>query len=141
MKDQVRPGHRDTRSTGSVDQIHPGHTDPPKIISRCSRIFVEDLHVNRLSVDSNKRSMNDKINRGFLLRICMWTDWPQIQIEDLWVTRSIADSCWGSACDLVEQGIDGSRGSCSDLALIVQSLLWLPRGGSEMDQGNQEAGL
>ncbi len=36
-----------------------------------SRIFVEDLHVNRLTADSNGRSMSDKINRGFLLRICV----------------------------------------------------------------------
>ncbi len=33
--DQVRLGHRDTQSTGSVDLIHPGYPDPPKIISRC----------------------------------------------------------------------------------------------------------
>ncbi len=35
--------------------------------------------------------MNEKITRGFLLRICMWTGWSQILTEDWWVTRSIVD--------------------------------------------------
>ncbi len=35
------------------------------------QIFIEDLRVNRLTADSNGRSMSDKINRGFLLRICV----------------------------------------------------------------------
>ena len=43
--DQVRPGHRDTRSAGSVDQIHPKHPDPPKIISRCSKAFIGPLSI------------------------------------------------------------------------------------------------
>ncbi len=34
MMDQVRPRHRDMRSTGLADQIHPEHSDLPKIISR-----------------------------------------------------------------------------------------------------------
>ncbi len=38
--DQVRPGHRDTQSTGSVDQIHPGHPDPPKKISQCGHLHI-----------------------------------------------------------------------------------------------------
>ena len=43
MIDQVRPGHRDTRSTGSVDQVHPGHPDPPKIISRSDELMPSSL--------------------------------------------------------------------------------------------------
>ncbi len=32
--DQVRPGLRDMRSTGSTDLIHSEHPDPQKIFSR-----------------------------------------------------------------------------------------------------------
>ncbi len=46
MMDQVRPGHRDTRSTGSVDQIHLGHPDPPKIISRCATTVHTPFELN-----------------------------------------------------------------------------------------------
>ncbi len=100
-----------------------------------SQIFVEDLCVNRLTADSNGRSMSEKINRGFYwgsayeevdqkfkLKIYEWQDqswifvkdlymsrliksWPQIQIEDLWVTRSIANFCFGFAYEQVDQSL------------------------------------
>ncbi len=106
-----------------------------------SRIFVEDLHVNRLTTDFNGRSMSDKINRGFCwgsackqvdrrfkLKIYDWqnqlrifvkdlrvsrltTGWPQIQIEDLWVTRLIADFCWASTCEHVDHRLTADSNS------------------------------
>lgn len=58
--------------------------------------------------------MSDKINPGFLKRICKLSNylrilledlhmkkWLQIIIEDLWVIISIANSCWASAYEQV----------------------------------------
>lgn len=43
MVDQVRPRHRDMRSTRLVDQIYPEHLDPPKKISDI-QVFIITLY-------------------------------------------------------------------------------------------------
>ncbi len=133
-------------------------------VKRSIADFVEDLHVNRLTVDSNWRSLSDKINREFLFWICVWagwpkfdrrfklkiyewqdqsrilvedlhvsrltTDWPQIKIEDLWVTRSIADFCWGSACEQIDHRltVDSNSWSMSDKinrGFLLKICVWI----------------
>ncbi len=38
----------------------------------------------------------------------MSISWLQIQIEDLWVTRSIADFCWGSTCEQIDYKLNAN---------------------------------
>ncbi len=56
--------------------------------------------------------------------------WPQIQIEDLWVTRSIADFCWRSACKQIDHRLtaDSNWRSMSDkinCGFLLRICVWV----------------
>ncbi len=73
--------------------------------------------MKRLTADLKPRFMSDKINRGFLLRICVWKGWSQILIKDLLVTRSVADFQWGSAVNRLNMVL-------IDQEAVAQMWLW-----------------
>ncbi len=52
MIDQIRPGHKDMQSTGSVDQIYLGHPNLFKIISQWDGVDgMEDTDTDKADTD------------------------------------------------------------------------------------------
>lgn len=106
-----------------------------------SRIHVEDPGGKILIAYLNWRSIIDQIHCRFLLKICLWQNWSQILIKNLWVPKSVADFRRWFGCEQVEQGIDESRSNCSDIALGVPRLLRLSQRRFQINWNNRRAGL